>query len=80
MAAEPYLKFHTSPAIAGGTVELHPLANGTRLDVTGKDAQGRPVRLQTRHFEDVAAARLMGAWVAAVLCIEFRDCTGEGHA
>lgn len=80
MAAEPYLKFHTSPAIAGGTVELHPLANGTRLDVTGKDAQGRPVRLQTRHYTNLAEAREVAAWVAVVLCIPMKDHTAEAAA
>lgn len=80
MAAEPYLKFHTSPAIKNGTVELHPLANGTRLDVMGKDAQGRPVRLQTRHFEDVEEAREMAVWVAVVLCVPMKDHTREAVA
>lgn len=71
------LKFHTSPAIDGGQVEVHRLANGFRIDVIGTDNQGKPARLATQHHEDLGQARLIGAWTGAVLCIGYRDFTVE---
>jgi hypothetical protein len=73
-------KIHSSPAINGGSVELHPLANGTRLDVMGKDPKGRPVRLETRHYTNVQEARVVAAWCAVTLCIPYKDHTGEATA
>lgn len=70
----------TSPAIKGGRVELHTLANGVRLDILGRDKRGRPVRLETRHYQDVRRAREVGALTAVVLMIEYHDLTGEGRA
>lgn len=70
----------TSPAIKGGRVELHTLANGVRLDILGRDAKGRPIRLETRHYHDIRHAREVAALTAVVLCIPYADLTGEGRA
>lgn len=80
MAFEYMPKIHTSPAINEGSVELHPLANGTRLDVMGTDQKGCPVRLETRHYADLNEARVVAAWCAVVLCIPYKDHTAEATA
>lgn len=74
------LKPRTSPAIIGGCVELHSLPNGVRLDILARDAKGRPVRLETRHYEDIRHARELAALAAVVLAIPYHDLTGEGRA
>lgn len=78
--ARDLLKPRTSPAIEGGRVELHSLANGVRLDILGRDNSGRPVRLETRHYRDIAHAREVAALTAVVLAVPYVDLTGEGIA
>lgn len=78
--ARELLKPRTSPAIDGGRVELHSLANGVRLDILGQDKSGRPVRLETRHYQDIRRAREVAALTAVVLAIPYADLTGEGRA
>lgn len=79
-AERELLRPRTSPAIVGGRVELHNLANGCRLDILGQDAKGRPVRLETRHYPDIRHARELAALTAVVLAIPYHDLTGEGRA
>ncbi len=74
------LKPRTSPAIIGGRVELHSLANGVRLDIIGRDDKGRLVRMETRHYSDIRRARELAALAAVVLAIPYHDMTGEGRA
>ena len=77
MAIDHTPTFHKSPAIRGGRVEVHALANSARLDVIGQDQKGRPVRLETRHYKDIGEARITGAWCAVALCIPYHDCSAE---
>lgn len=58
-----------------GKIVLEKLAHGFRLDVLGRDLDGKPVRLATSHFDDLDRARSIAAQMGRAMCVPFLDKT-----
>lgn len=65
--------------VRNGKIVLERLAHGFRLDVLGRDHDGKPLRLATSHFADLDRARSIAAQMGRTMRVPFLDKTKAGR-